>query len=70
MEYKAKNRKFTLIEQEKIGDALKVKKAKHETDNNEPRRKYQSRLKTKESGKAHSHRLDLLSYLFVHILST
>ena len=39
MEYKAKNRKFTLIEQEKIGDALKVKKAKHETDNNEPRRK-------------------------------
>ena len=39
MEYKAKNRKFTLIEQEKIGDTLKVKKAKHETDNNEPRRK-------------------------------
>ena len=39
MEYKAKNRKFTLIEQEKIGDKLKVKKAKHETDNNEPRRK-------------------------------
>lgn len=39
MEYKAKNRKFTLIEQEKIGDALKVKKAKYETDNNEPRRK-------------------------------
>ena len=39
MEYKAKNRKFTLIKQEKIGDALKVKKAKHETDNNESRRK-------------------------------
>ena len=39
MEYKAKNRKFTLIEQEKIGDTLKVKKAKHETDNNESRRK-------------------------------
>ena len=36
MEYNAKKRKFTLAEQEKIGNELKAKKAKCEADKNDP----------------------------------
>lgn len=69
MGYKAMKRKFTLSEQEKIGDALSRKKAKCETDNNDFRMN-KSAWSENESGNIYLSSLETITHFFVNILST